>query len=121
MSDEIIEFYYREKLVRRLILTLEDQIEKNRELAIEIMTKAIERVGLKDEAQILLPAISNRMNKIPFNEPCKSMITLLSLIFFLIDSFWKFLTSLLIFVNIAEEVRVALIELLDTCMESDKN
>ena len=38
-TDELIEFYYREKLVRRLVLTLEDQIEKNRELAIEIMTK----------------------------------------------------------------------------------
>ena len=63
VSDELIDFYYREKLVRRLILTLEDQIEKNRELAIEIMTKAIERIGLKDEAQVLLPAIANRMNK----------------------------------------------------------
>ena len=38
-TDQLIEFYYREKLVRRLVLTLEDQIEKNRELAIEIMTK----------------------------------------------------------------------------------
>ena len=34
-----MEFYYREKLVRRMIMTLEDSIEKNRELAIEIMTK----------------------------------------------------------------------------------
>lgn len=68
VTDQLIEFYYREKLVRRLIMTLEDQIEKNRELAIEIMTKAIERVGLKDEAQILLPAIANRMNKQPFAE-----------------------------------------------------
>ena len=58
-----MEFYYREKLVRKLILTLEDQIEKNRELAIEIMTKAIERVGFKDEAQFMLPAIAARMNK----------------------------------------------------------
>jgi len=39
VSDEMMAFYYREKLVRRLILTLEDQIEKNRELAIEIMSK----------------------------------------------------------------------------------
>mmetsp|Transcript_10853 Transcript_10853/g.14621 ORF Transcript_10853/g.14621 Transcript_10853/m.14621 type:complete len:86 (+) Transcript_10853:21-278(+) len=37
VTDQLIEFYYREKLVRRLIMTLEDQIEKNRELAIEIM------------------------------------------------------------------------------------
>jgi len=67
-TDQLIEFYYREKLVRRLIMTLEDQIEKNRELAIEIISKAVERVGLKDEAQVLLPAISNRMNKQPFAE-----------------------------------------------------
>jgi hypothetical protein len=31
----------------------------------------IERLGLKDEAQIILPAIANRLNKIPFPEPCK--------------------------------------------------
>lgn len=67
-SDAVIEFFYREKLVRRLVLCLEDQIEKNREYAIEIMTKAIERVGLKDEANIILPAIANRMNKIPYPE-----------------------------------------------------
>lgn len=68
VSDQLMEFYYREKLVRRLIMTLEDQIEKNRELAIEIMSKAIERIGLKNEAQILLPAVANRMNKSPFAE-----------------------------------------------------
>lgn len=39
IGDDLIEFYYREKLVRRLIMTLEDQIEKNRELAIEIISK----------------------------------------------------------------------------------
>lgn len=32
------------------------------------MTKAIERVGLKDEANIILPAIANRMNKVPYPE-----------------------------------------------------
>ena len=57
--------------MRRLVISLEDQIEKNREITIEILTKAIERVGLKDESQILLPAIANRMSKIPYNEQCK--------------------------------------------------
>ena len=38
VSDAHMEFFYRERLVRRLVLTLEDQIEKNRELAIEIIT-----------------------------------------------------------------------------------
>lgn len=49
----------------------------------------IERVGLKEEAQILLPAIANRLNKTPFPEP-------------------------------SEEVRVALIDLLEVCLSSDK-
>jgi len=67
-NDAIIEYFFREKLVRRLVICLEDQIEKNREYSIEIMTKCIERVGLKDEANIILPAIANRMNKVPFAE-----------------------------------------------------
>jgi len=60
-NKEVIEYYFREKLARRLVIALEDQIEKNRELSIEIFSKAIERIGLKDEATILLPAIANRM------------------------------------------------------------
>lgn len=70
-SNAIISFFYREKLARRLVISLDDQVEKNREITIEILTKVIERVGLKDESQILLPAIANRMNKIPFAEQCK--------------------------------------------------
>jgi hypothetical protein len=67
-SDEIIDYYYREKLVRRLVISLEDQIEKNRELSIEIISLATERVGLKDEAALILPAVANRLNKVPFAE-----------------------------------------------------
>jgi len=36
------------------------------------VVRCIERVGLKDEAQILIPAIAKRMNKLPFPEQCKS-------------------------------------------------
>jgi hypothetical protein len=32
------------------VITLEDQIEKNREIAIDIIQKMTERVGLKDES-----------------------------------------------------------------------
>ena len=59
------------------MIALEDQIEKNRELSIEIFTKMIERVGLKEEAQILLPAIANRLNKTPFPEPCQLVVLLI--------------------------------------------
>lgn len=71
-SLPILNLYYRDKLARRLVLSLDDQIEKHREMSIEIISTFIERVGLKDESQILLPAIANRMNKIPFAESCKS-------------------------------------------------
>ena len=33
----IAEFFYREKLVKRLVIVLEDQIEKNRETAIDLI------------------------------------------------------------------------------------
>ena len=70
-----MELYYREKLVRRLVISLEDQIEKNREITIEIFTKMIERVGFKDEASFVLPAIANRMAKVPYAEQCKCLIS----------------------------------------------
>jgi hypothetical protein len=49
-NDKVLEYYYRDKLVRRLVIGLEDQIEKNRELAIEILSKMIQRVGFKEES-----------------------------------------------------------------------
>ena len=36
-DNKIAEFFYRERLAKRLVLTLEDQIEKNREISIEII------------------------------------------------------------------------------------
>ena len=36
-DSKIVEFFYRERLTKRLVITLEDQIEKNRELAIDII------------------------------------------------------------------------------------
>lgn len=38
-NDKLMEFYYREKLCKRLVLCLEDQVEKNREISIEILTE----------------------------------------------------------------------------------
>jgi hypothetical protein len=50
------------------VLCLEDQVEKNREMTLEILSTCIEKCGFKEESQILLPAISNRMNKFPYPE-----------------------------------------------------
>ncbi len=36
-DDRIAEFFYRERLAKRLVITLEDQIEKNREISIELI------------------------------------------------------------------------------------
>ena len=38
-SNAIVEFFFREKLARRLVISLDDQIEKNREITIEILIK----------------------------------------------------------------------------------
>ena len=70
-NNKVLELFYKEKLCKRLVLCLEDQVEKNREWTIEIFTTVIEKCGLEEEAQIIIPAICNRMNKNPFAEPCK--------------------------------------------------
>ena len=57
---------------------------------------------MKEESQILLPAIFSRMNNIPYAETCKQNHINLNLYL------------------LAEEVRVNLIDLLVTCLESDK-
>jgi hypothetical protein len=40
----------------------------------------IERVGLKEESQILIPAIAARMNKTSFPEQCNSFENVLDVI-----------------------------------------
>lgn len=42
-------------------------------MTIEIITTMTERTGLKEEANILLPAIANRMKKVPFAEPSEEV------------------------------------------------
>jgi hypothetical protein len=49
-DDKIVAYFYKEKLAKRLVLILEDQIEKNRELAIEIISKTTQRIGFKEES-----------------------------------------------------------------------
>jgi len=46
----VLEFFYRERLCKRLVICLEDQVEKNRELSIEIITGMTEKCGFKEEA-----------------------------------------------------------------------
>ena len=64
----MLEYFYRERLCKRLVICLEDQVEKNRELSIEIISSMVEKAGFKEESQIILPAIANRMIKTPYAE-----------------------------------------------------
>jgi hypothetical protein len=50
ISNAILELFYREKLCKRLVMSLEDQVEKNREITLEILTTAIEKCGFKEES-----------------------------------------------------------------------
>jgi hypothetical protein len=70
-SQKVLEYFYRERLCKRLVICLEDQVEKNRELSIEIIQGMVEKCGFKEESQIILPAIANRMIKTPYAEGCK--------------------------------------------------
>jgi hypothetical protein len=97
-DPKVLEYFYRQRLCKRTVLCLEDQVEKNREMAIEIMSTMVGYCGFKEESAIILPAIAARMNKNPFPEPCKY------------DDVLTFL---------AEEVRCQLIEFLDVCMDAD--
>ena len=47
---DILEYFYRNRLCKRIVLCLEDQVEKNREISIEIISLMIEKVGFKDES-----------------------------------------------------------------------
>jgi len=67
-NTKIIEYFYRERLCKRLVICLDDQVEKNREISIEIITEMVEKVGFLEESQIILPSIANRMIKTPFSE-----------------------------------------------------
>merc|ERR1712227_524410 len=44
-NEKILEYFYRNRLCKRVVICLEDQVEKNRELSIEIITIMIEKVG----------------------------------------------------------------------------
>ena len=86
----ILDEFFRKLLVKPLIVAYSDTVEKHREMAIEITKTTLEAIGLKDEAQLILPAVIGRLNdNNPFPEP-------------------------------TEEVRLQLIDLLDVCLTSDK-
>lgn len=72
-NDAVIAKFWRDHLLKPLVLIYDDQIEKLRELAIEITQHLVERFELKDEAQVIIQGIVARMNKMPFPEPSEEV------------------------------------------------
>ena len=62
-----------QSLMNSLIKTLEDPIEKHRELTITIIDKILDEINFEDKVilSMLILCIISRLNKIPFAETCK--------------------------------------------------
>lgn len=72
-NDNVLAKFWRDHLLKPLVLIYDDKIEKLRELAINITTQLVDRFELKEEAQVIIPGIVARMNKIPFPEPSEEV------------------------------------------------
>lgn len=72
-NDEILAKFWRDYLLKPLVMIYDDKFEKHRQLAIDITTQLIERFDLQDEAQIIIPGICARMHKMPYAEPSEEM------------------------------------------------
>lgn len=49
-NEEVLIYFYRERLCKRLVICLEDKVEKNREISVEIINEMVEKAGLKEES-----------------------------------------------------------------------
>ena len=58
-----------------LLKTLEDPIEKHREMTINIFDKLLDEINFEDKVilSMLILSIISRLNKIPFSETCKKI------------------------------------------------
>lgn len=68
---EILKEFYRKELYRRLLfIVTNDTISNHREKALEYFKTIIETINeVSDEISVILPALADRMNKLPFAEP----------------------------------------------------
>ena len=62
-----------QSLMNSLLKTLEDPIEKHREMTINILEKLLDEINFEDKIllSMLIISIISRINKIPFAETCK--------------------------------------------------
>ena len=62
-----------QSLMNSLLKTLEDPIEKHREMTISLFEKLLDAINFEDKIllSMLISCIISRLNKIPFAETCK--------------------------------------------------
>lgn len=60
-----------------LLKTLEDPIEKHREMTIELISKLLDQIAFEDKVllSMLIISINSRVEKIPFAEQCKIFLS----------------------------------------------
>lgn len=71
---EYVQQLLSQSLMNSLLKTLEDPIEKHREMTIEIINKLLDNIEFDDKVllSMLILCIISRINKIPFAEGCKT-------------------------------------------------
>jgi len=125
-KEDYFEFYSKE-LKKPLLRTVEDQVEKCRELSLEIITKFVENLGdkMKEEVNFIIPVLLSRINNIPYPEESEELrlqiVQILrtlvkkfpnELLPFLSDSFVAFSKAALdAFPDVKKETAAVLIEL----------
>ena len=70
---EYIQQLLSQSLMNSLLKTLEDPIEKHREMTISLFEKLLDAINFEDKIllSMLISCIISRLNKIPFAETCK--------------------------------------------------
>jgi hypothetical protein len=70
---EYVQQLLSQSLMNCLLKTLEDPIEKHREITISLFEKLLDEINFEDKVllSMLILCIISRLNKIPFAETCK--------------------------------------------------
>ena len=73
---EYVQQLLSQSLMNCLLKTLEDPIEKHREMTIALFDKLLDEIPFEDKVllSMLITSLISRLNKIPFAENCKFYI-----------------------------------------------
>ena len=75
---EYVQQLLSQSLMNCLLKTLEDPIEKHREMTIALFDKLLDEIAFEDKVllSMLILSLISRLNKIPFAENCKFYIVI---------------------------------------------